>query len=170
MTVNYKLDAMYELRKFLWSKLQAAGIFEAIDYYSDNLQETILPILPVQQSPEMSQFFSGKKHIVYDKIGISYEDLWAICNEQIIFTIYATDVNEINEIRNYFIDEFRRMDESAKDINRWSEVSDKFKFYSIYIAEISPTGPSQELQGFMSADIVLEVKYSRHTDTGGRFV
>lgn len=170
MTVNYKLDAMYELRKFLWSKLQAAGIFEPIDYYSDNLQETILPILPVQQSPEMSQFFSGKKHIVYDKIGISYEDLWAICNEQIIFTIYATDVNEINEIRNYFIDEFRRMDESAKDINRWSEVSNKFKFYSIYIAEISPTGPSQELQGFMSADIVLEVKYSRHTDTGGRFV
>ena len=170
MTVNYKLDAMYELRKFLWSKLQAAGIFEPIDYYSDNLQETIMPILPVQQSPEMNQFFSGKKHIVYDKIGISYEDLWAICNEQIIFTIYATDVNEINEIRNYFIDEFRRMDESAKDINRWSEVSNKFKFYSIYIAEISPTGPSQELQGFMSADIVLEVKYSRHTDTGGRFV
>jgi hypothetical protein len=170
MTINYKLDATYELRKFLWTKLQAAGIFDPEDYYSDNLQETVIPILPIQQSPEMNQFYSGKKHIVYDKIGVSYEDLWAICNEQVIFTIYAIDVDEINEIRNYFIDEFRRMDESARDINRWSQVSNKFKFYSIYISEMSPTGPSQEMQGMMSADIILEVKYSRHTDTSGRFV
>jgi len=62
------------------------------------------------------------------------------------------------------------MDESARDINRWSLVSDKFKFYSIYIAEISPTGPSEEMQGFLSADIILEVKYSRHTDSNGRFL
>ena len=170
MTINYKLDATYELRKFLWTKLQAAGIFDPEDYYSDNLQETVIPILPIQQSPEMNQFYSGKKHIVYDKIGVSYEDLWAICNEQVIFTIYAIDVDEINEIRNYFIDEFRRMDESARDINRWSQVSNKFKFYSIYISEMSPTGPSQEMQGMMSADIILEVKYSRHTDASGRFV
>lgn len=170
MTVNYKLDATYELRKFLWTKLQAAGIFDPEDYYSDNLQETVVPILPIQQSPEMNQFYSGKKHIVYDKIGVSYEDLWAICNEQVIFTIYAIDVDEINEIRNYFIDEFRRMDESARDINRWSQISDKFKFYSIYISEMSPTGPSQEMQGMMSADIILEIKYSRHTDTSGRFL
>jgi hypothetical protein len=170
MTVNYKLDAMYELRKFIWTKLQAAEIFESTDYYSDNIEETLIPIFPVQQSPEMSQYFSGKKHLVYDKIGISYEDLWAICNEQILFTIYSTDVSEINEIRNFFIDEFRRMDESARDINRWSLVSNKFKFFSIYISEMSPTGPSEELQGYMSADVILEVKYSRHTDSSGRFV
>lgn len=170
MTVNYRLDAIHELRKFLWSKLQAANIFDPEDYYSDNLQETVIPILPVQQSPEMNQFFSGKKHLVYDKIGVSYEDLWAICNEQILFTIYAIDVDDLNEIRNYFIDEFRRMDESARDINRWSQVSNKFKFYSIYVSEISPTGPSEEMQGFLSADVILEVKYSRHTDTSGRFV
>lgn len=170
MTVNYKLDAMFELRKFLWTKLQAAGIFDAQEYYNDNIEETLIPIFPVQQSPEMAQYFSGKKHMIYDKIGVSYEDLWAICNEQILFTVYSTQVSEINEIRNFFIDEFRRMDESARDINRWSQVSDKFKFYSIYISEISPTGPSEELQGFLSADIILEIKYSRHTDSNGRFL
>ena len=170
MTVNYKLDAMFELRKFIWAKLQAAEIFDSQEYYSDNIEETLIPIFPVQQSAEMSQFFSGKKHIVYDKIGLSYEDLLAICCEQILFTVYSTDVSEINQIRNFFIDEFRRMDESARDINRWSLVSDKFKFYSIYIAEISPTGPSEEMQGFLSADIILEVKYSRHTDSNGRFL
>jgi len=168
--VDYKLDAMLELRKFLWTKLLANNIFDAEEYYSDNLQETINAILPVQQASEMNQFFSGKKHIIYDKIGAGYEDLWAICNEQILFTIYATDVSEINEIRTYLIDEFRRMDESARDINRWSGVSNRFKFYSIYISDLSPTSPSEELKGFFSADVVLEMKYSRHTDTEGRYI
>lgn len=167
---NYKLDAMFELRKYLWTKLQAAELFDPLEYYSDNLGETIVPIFPVQQSPEMAQYFSGKKHIIYDKIGVSYEDLWAICNEQILFTVYATEVTQINEIRNFFIDEFRRMDESARDVNKWSPISSKFKFYTIYISEISPTGPSEELQGFLSADIILEVKYSRYTDSNGRFI
>lgn len=169
MTANYKLDAMLELRKFLWNKLVAASIFNDTEYYSDNIGDTIIPIIPVQQSAEMNQFLSGKKHIVYDKIGMSYEDNWLICCEQILFTIYSTDVSEINEIRNFMTDQFRRMDDSAKDINGFATLSNKFKFHSIFIADISPTAPSEELQGFLSADVILEVKYSRITDNVGRF-
>jgi hypothetical protein len=171
MTINYKLDSMLELRKYLWGRLKATGIFDEDTYWSDNIGENIVPIFPVQQSPEMNQFLSGKKHIVYDKIGVSYDTLWLICSEQILFTVYSTDVSEINEIRNFMIDEFRRMDESAKDINRSAGFnSDKFKFHSIYVADMSPTGPSEELQGFYMADIILELKYSRNTDTAGRFI
>ncbi len=170
MTVNYKLDAMLELRKYIWTKLQAAEIFNPDDYYSDNIGETLVPIIPVQQIPDMNQFLSGKDHIVYDKIGVSYDTLWLICNEQILFTIYSTDVSKINEVRNFMIDEFRRMDESAKDINKWADLSDKFKFHSIWIADISPTAPSEELQGFFSAEVILEIKYSRITDNVGRFL
>lgn len=166
---NYKLDAMFELRKYMWSKMQAAGIFDADDYYSDNLNETLVPIVPVQQAPEMNQFLSGKKHIVYDKIGLSYQNNWMICCEQILFTIYATDISDIVEIRNFITDEFRRMDDSAKDMNYWNSLSDKFKFHSIFIADISPTKPSEELQGFLATDVILEVTYSRITDSKGRF-
>jgi hypothetical protein len=166
---NYKLDAVFELRKFLWEKLKAANIFNPNDYYSDNLDETIIPILPIQQAPEMNQFLSGKKHIVYDKIGLSYENNWLICCEQILFTIYSTEVIDIVEIRNFMTDQFRRMDDSARDINYWDKLSNKFKFHSIFIADISPTAPSEELQGFFAADVILEVKYSRITDNNGRF-
>lgn len=166
---NYKLDAMFELRKYLWTKMKTANIFNEHDYYADNLSETLIPILPVQQAPEMNQFLSGKKHIVYDKIGLSYQDNWLICCEQILFTVYATDVSDIVEIRNFMTDEFRRMDESARDMNKWSGLSDKFKFHSIFIADISPTKPSEEIQGFLATDIVLEVTYSRITDLNGRF-
>jgi hypothetical protein len=167
---NYKLDASIEIRKYLWDQILTIGLLEADDYYSDNLGESIVPIIPVQQAPEMNQFLSGKTHIVYDKVGMSYEDNWMICCEQILFTIYSTDVSEINQIRNFMTDLFRRMDDSAKDINLWSGVSDKFKFYSIFVAEISPTGPSEEIQGFLSSDVILEVKYSRISDVNGRFL
>ena len=170
MTANYKQDAMLELRKFLWKRLTDLKIFNAEEYYSDNILETLIPIFPVQQLPEMNQFLSGKKHIVYDKIGLSYEDNWMICCEQILFTIYSTDISDINEIRNFMTDEFRRMDDSARDVNKWSGLSDKFKFFSIFIADISPTAPSEELQGFYSADVILETKYSRILDSAGRFL
>jgi hypothetical protein len=169
MTVNYKLDALLELRKYLWEELSTIGIFDETEYYSDNLMSTIIPIIPIQQQAELSQFLSGKKHIVYDKISAGYDTNWLICNEQFLFTIYSTDVSEINEIRNFMTDLFRRMDESARDINRWADLSDKFKFHSIYLADISATTPSEELQGFLSTDVVLEVKFSRITDGLGRF-
>ena len=169
MTANYKLDAMLEIRKFLWNELKTRAIFDDEDYWSDNLDENIIPIVPVQQTAEMNQFLSGKKHIVYDKIGIAYDDIWLICTEQIIFTVYSTDFSEINEVRNFMVDQFRRMDDSAKDVNLWANLSNKFKFHSIYIADMSPTSPSEELQGFFSADVILEVKYSRMTDTSGRY-
>lgn len=170
MTVNYSLDSAIEIRKYLWDQLLTIGIFDEEDYYSDNLNSTINPIIPIQQSPEMNQFLSGKKHIVYDKVSMTYDSLWMICTEQILFTIYTISVNEINQIRNFMVDLFRRMDDSAAGINRWADVSDKFKFHSIYISDISATGPSDEMQGFLSTDVILEVKYSRMIDSDGRFL
>jgi hypothetical protein len=167
---KWNFDAMYDLRQFIWTNLQDSGIIDKDDYYSDNLGKSIVPILPVQQQPEMNQFLNNKTHIVYDKVGMSYEDNWAICCEQILFTIYDSDYAKINEIRNFMVDLFRRMDESAGDLNRYSGLSEKFKFHSIYIADISPTSPSEEIQGFLSADVVLEVKYSRILDGSGRYL
>lgn len=170
MTVNYKADAMIEIRKYLWTQLKALNIFDKTDYWSDATGLEIIPIIPVQQTSEFNQFLVGKKHIVYDKIGMSYEDMWAICCEQILFTIYATDVSEINEIRNVMTDLFRRMDESGKDLTTYSDTHSRFKFYSILLADISPTSPSEEMNGFLSADVVLEIKYSRQVNSAGRFI
>jgi hypothetical protein len=168
MTVDYKIDAMFELRKFLWTQLKLTGLFDPDDYYSDNLGSEIIPIIPVQQLPEMDQFLNGKKHIIYDKIGLSYEENWLICCEKVLFTIYSTDITEIYEIRNLMTDLFRRMDESAKDVNSL-KTTNKLIFHNVMIVETTPIEPSLELQGFLSTDVILEVKYSRVTDSLGRF-
>jgi hypothetical protein len=100
---------------------------------------------------------------------MSYEDIWLLCCEKILFTVYSTDVSDIYEIRNLMTDLFRRMDESARDINAFKS-EPKIKFHSIHVVEISPISPSEELQGFLSADIILEVKYARITGPDGRFI
>jgi hypothetical protein len=66
------------------------------------------------------------------------------------------------------MDLFRRMDESAKDANAVRDTN-KLIFHSIHVVETSPIEPSAELKGFMSTDVILEVKYSRTTDSKGRF-
>ena len=175
--VDYSKDAVVEIRNYLWHKLKQENVLSANDYLDGN-GNTIVPVIPVQQVPEMTTFFLGltsatednKTHIVYDKIGISYEENWTICCEQVVFTVYAIDYNKITVIRNFMMDLFRRMDDSAKEVNAWSGKSPEFKFHSIYIADISPTQPSQEIQGFLAEEIVLELKYSRHADIQGRFL
>lgn len=168
MTVDYSVDAIYEIRKHLWEELKSNKLFKASDYYIENSGTEIIPIIPVQQQPELNQFLSGKSHIVYDKTGLSYEENWMICCEKILFTIYSTDVSEINSIRNLMIDVFRRMDLSAKDLNA-SKGTNKIIFFNTMVMEITPTEPSMELDGFLSTDVILEVKYARVTDRLGRF-
>lgn len=170
MTANYKLDASFEIRKFLWEEFTTNNVFDANEYYSDNLADTINPIIPVQQQPELNQFLSGKKHIVYDKIGSSVEDNWMISCDQLLFTIYAVDILDLTEIRNFMIDLFRRMDDSARDVNGFEGLSDKFKFHSLYVVDVSPVAPSEELQGLLTADITIEAKYSRILDNNGRYL
>ena len=168
MTSDYRIDAVFELRKFLWEELKLNNIFDINEYYSDNIGSEIIPIIPVQQAPELNQFLSGKKHIVYDKVGTTYDDIWLICNEKVMFTIYSTDIMDIYEIRNLMTDLFRRMDDSAKDANQ-ARSTDKIKFHSIYLSEMSAIQPSEQLQGFLSGDLIIDIKYSRITDGKGRY-
>ena len=165
---DYSIDAIYEIRKHLWQELLLNGMIDEESYYSDNIGSAIIPIIPVQQSPELNQFLSGKTHIVYDKMGSTYDENWMICCEKISFTIYSVDYSEINSIRNLMMDVFRRMDDSARDLNR-SKSTDKIIFHNTLILDMSPTEPSEELAGFLSADVILEVKYSRVVDGLGRF-
>ena len=168
MTIDYNIDAMYEIRRHLWEELVSSKLFKASNYYIDSTGTEIIPIIPVQQQAEFNQFLNGKPHIVYDKTGLSYEENWMICCEKLLFTIYSTDVSEINAIRNLMLDVFRRMDLSAKDLNK-SKDTNKIIFYNTLVLEITPTEPSMELQGFLSTDVIIEVKYARVTDRLGRF-
>jgi hypothetical protein len=67
------------------------------------------------------------------------------------------------------LDVFRRMDDSAKDVNEFKSENNLI-FHNTMILEASATAPSEEIQGFFSADVIIEVKYSRVTGPDGRFI
>jgi hypothetical protein len=169
---KYKQDVMFDLRNRLWWEFTNENIFIESDYYSDNLGKTIVPIFPVQQVPELHQFLSGKKHIIYDKISTKIDqDFWNY-RDQIMFTVYATDFAELLEIQNLIIDFFRRYDQSAYDIMYISPAGygssgDEY-IHSTSVVDISPIGPSEELQGFLEAQVIIEVFYSRASMQNGR--
>ena len=170
MSVDYKIDSMFELRKFLWNELKENNIFDPNDYYSDNINMEVVPIIPVQQQPELNQFLSGKKHIVYDKIGMSYEDIWLLCCEKILFTVYSTDVSEINEIRNLMTDLFRRMDDTAEDINNFIGSNSPFIFFSVSLIDLLSPEPEREKVGWQAGQVVIRYKYGRQISSStGRF-
>ena len=175
---NYALSATQAIVDYLWSNLTttnsnvtAGKILEADDYQADLLNGPVLniiPIFPAQQDMINYQELGTKTHIVYDHVADGYEENWMICCEKISFTIYSVDFAEINIIRNMMIDVFRRMDESARDLNQ-SKSKSKIIFHNTMILEMSPTEPSTELAGFLAADVILEVKYSRTVGAKGRF-
>ena len=172
---DFKNDAMFDIRAKLWNDLVYTGIFKEEDYYSDNIGDVIVPIFPVQQVPELNQFLSGKKHIVYDKISTKYDPNWWMCQDQIMFTLYSTDYSEIIEMQNLIIDLFRRYDASADEVQNHGiqahGESGDFKFFSTRIADINPISPSLDLQGFFEGQVVIEVMYARETDPySGRYM
>ena len=172
--VNFKDDAIFDVRAKLWDELVSTGIFLEEDYYSDNLQETIIPIFPVQQQPEMDQFLNGKKHIVYDKISTKIDVDWFITRDQILFTLYSTQYDEVIEMLNLIIDLFRRFDDSADETNSHGAASHGLggphKFHSISVVDINPISPSEELQGYFEGQIVIEAMYSRKISPIGRYI
>ena len=177
---NYSLNAAGAVRDFLWSKLSTTDsnvksgqkMFEPSDYQIDLLsgtEFTMIPIIPSQQDALLDGALADRNHIIYDYVVDGYEDNRMICRDSMMFTIYSKSYAEIAEVQNLMLDLFRRMDDSARDLNKFKTES-KLKFHSIHVVEISPISPSEELQGFLSADIILEVKYARITGPDGRFL
>ena len=167
---DYSLTAVSEIRNFLWENLQADKILNKNNYIADGFRKPLIPIIPTQQVPEFNNLLSGKTYIFYDYMINSYnEDYWK-CNESIMLNIVSNDHAEINKIINYLVDLFRRMDDTAKDINSSASVSDLFKYYYFYINSVSSPEPFEEEGGNQIATVDISYQYSRQIGNNGRFV
>lgn len=169
MTVDYTDTAVGKIRAFLWDQLKANSIVDSFNYIADGFTTPLVPIIPVQQVPEFNNLIGNKPYIIYDYDINSYDDQWFICNEKIILTVVSSSFEEIIKITQFIIDLFRRMDETAVDINAWQGGDTKFKFFSFVLANASSPGPYEEEGGRQMAEIEIDYKYSRYLDENGRF-
>jgi hypothetical protein len=176
---NYALSATQAIVDYLWSNLTttnsnvtAGKILEADDYQADLLNGPVLniiPIFPAQQDMINYQELGTKTHIVYDHVADGYEENWMICRDSMMFTTYSQDFNKIAEIQNLMLDLFRRMDESARDINASLPAGSPFIFFSVSLADLLSPEPQREKNGWFAGQVVIRYKYGRQVNSSGRF-
>jgi hypothetical protein len=161
---DYTAQAAYDVNRWLWSELVAAGILEPSAYHSNETNSNLVPIIPVSQRPEFVDQFGDRPLIVYDYVvDYSEPDFWMINCEQIMFTIYSGNYQKANEVKSLMVDLFRRHDESAKDLNHFNTLSNNtgLGYLEIQVLQTSKTEPIEEIGGRWATDVVIEVKYVR---------
>lgn len=170
MTVNYTDTAQGRIRSFLWNELTTNKILNENDYIADGFDIPLIPIIPVQQIPEFNNLIGDKPYLVYTFDNVNYSDtMWWVCHERLAFSIISADYNKIIQISNFMVDLFRRMDESATDINNFQNDS-KFKFFMFAVTSITSPEPFEQEGGRQMASLELDFKYSRELDSNGRYL
>ena len=166
---NYAETAFSMVRLFLWDKLKESNILSSSDYIADGFISPLIPIIPVQQVPEFNNLIGNKPYIIYDYDIEFYSEEWWICEEKLVFTIVASEFEKIVEITQFMVDLFRRMDESAGDINDW-QTGSKFKFFTFILSGAQSPTPYEEEGGRQMGEVSVIYRYSRELDSGNRFV
>lgn len=165
--MTYTDSPVNDVRKLLWSELQATGILNSSDYNVTGMGQ-IVPIVPIQQQKELVDKIKGKPFITYDTVTEYVEPgLWYVNCEQILLTVWAEDNGTASKIRNLMIDLFRRQDESARDLNEVTATD--FGYLNVTIVSNRWTTPERSETGRLSFDMVIEVKYVRQLSSNGRY-
>lgn len=190
MTADYSLSATQKIIDYLWKELTDKGAMEINDYEVDLLNSGgnyYLPILPSQQDQIITNALASKTHIIYDWVADGYEENWLICKDSMMFTIYSKDQSDILKIQNVMLDAFRRMDETARDLNnfylKWDNTANRsdgpgnfvpvasspFIFFTVSVADLLSPEPQREKAGWFAGQVVIRYKYGRQVDSAGRF-
>lgn len=182
MTVDYSLGASQIIIDYLWDKLTSTSsvigpsgtILDPNDYQVDLVGSTtaidIIPIFMSQQDAINSSVLDGETHIIYDWVADGYEDNWLICRDSMMFTIYAKEQRKIMEIQNLMLDLFRRMDDSARDLNAYLPSQSPWIFYTVSLVDLTSPEPQREKSGWFAGQVVIRYKYGRQVNSQtGRF-
>jgi hypothetical protein len=166
---DYNDLAVFAIRKYIWQKLQDAGILNANDYYVDSLGTYLVPIIPSQQVPEFNNLLPGKTYIVYDFEVKRIPIQWWMTEELLTLAAFSQNYDVLNKIGNLFNDLFRRYDESATDVNTYIASNTNFIFHHILIDSIFSPEPFKNEGDYQAAQTMITYSYSRKTDGYGRF-
>jgi hypothetical protein len=173
MTSKYDYAAVYDVNKYLWSRITSAGVLATSSYTLPDLGITIVPIVPVQEVPELSNHLDSNPYIVYDvmttKNSVSSEDAWWHERDEVTYAIYAPSTAKLNEIVNCIKDSFRQMDQSAARIQLTAGISNKFWFHTTDIEWTENSKGGKDESGRLVAEVQVCYNYSRKSDSTGQY-
>lgn len=168
MTTRYNRIPAYDVIAYLWNELQAAEILDATDYYVDDFEAELIPIVPVQDLPQMRNYLGDKPYLVYEVLSLPIKDgNWFIKQEQILFTVYSPSFNKLVEICTLAEDALNRLAETGDDITQY--MNSEFTFHC-FETQYDISGPTDSEGGRMYADITTIYEYTRDLAQSGRYL
>ena len=168
MTTKYNRLPAFDVISYFWAELQATEILDPTDYYVDDFEAELIPIIPVQDLPQMRNYLGDKTYLVYEVISLPIKDgNWFIKQEQLLFTVYSPSFNKMVEICSLADDALNRLADTGKDITK--SLNSEFTFHC-FETEYDISGSTDSEGGRMYADIVVTYEYTRDLAPSGRYL
>lgn len=154
-------NATYALNGYLWKALQANLGWDSADY------EGARPIIPASAQPEFMQ--KAKPFIIYSSSAPPTTHLWAMRNEAVAYSVFATSVSEANKIVELMVSMFERQDELVGKVNEWLDIEKVGRlaegkqprgiaFNSIKLAMSQRAEATNQEGGYYSALVIVDFK------------
>jgi hypothetical protein len=166
---NYNNQPSSDIRKYIWDEIMQAGILDVNDYLVDDMDYTLVPIVPAQQIPEFNISLPGKTYMLYDFELKQIPVQWWMNEESFTLTVISQNYEVINQITSLIQDLFRRYDESATDLNKYLDGNTDFLYHHVLIDSVFSPEPFGTEGSYQVGSVVFSYNYSRKTEANGRF-
>lgn len=167
----YSRSAVYDVINYLWENLKESKVLDPTDYYLDDFESSIVPIIPIQDQPELANHLNNKPYIIYDFIGYPQTNDEIFINEEaVMFTIFCPNFSKVMEIVRVFNESFRGKDEAAKKLQLADTTSGDFFFYSTRIDGIDISGQASKESGRITGEVTVCYKYGEPLDWSGNYL
>jgi hypothetical protein len=152
----------HDINKYIWALLKSEGILNASHYHAPDLDLDIIPIVPVQEVPELANHLGDKAYLIYDVVDTNSTmtgDAWWVRKQEITYAIYGPDISKINEIINCLTKFLKKKDESAGYVQA-AVPSSKFWFYEVCVEWSELSQATRDEGGRVPGEINISVHYS----------
>ena len=165
---SYSRLPVFDVIAYFWQELQNAQILDSTDYYVDDFEAELIPIVPVQDLPQLRNYLGDKTYLVYQFISLPIKDgNWFIKQEQIVFTVFSPSFNKLVEICSLADDALNRLAETGNDITKL--LNSEFTFHC-FETEYDISGPTDTDGGRMTADLTVTYEYTRDLAQSRRYL
>lgn len=168
MNTSYKRLPVFDVISYFWNELKDAEVLDATDYYVDDFEAEIIPIIPVQDLPQMRNYLGNKTYIVYNVTSYPVRDgNFFIKQEEVLFTVFSPSFSKMVEVCALAEDALNRLADTGNDITIFNNSEFTFHcFETVY--DIS--GETDSEGGRMTADITVTYEYTRDLAQSGRYL
>ncbi len=163
MTNKYSKSAFNDVIDYIWAQLQNEGLFNAADYYIGEYNLPLVPIVPVQDQPTLANQLEELPYIVFDYYTFpnAAASEWWRRTDELHLNVFCTDLDKIVEIGNFLEDKFKKMDESAAELNAFVGPSSPFVFHCTRLLSFETYRPTNQEGGRTVGEAILTYEYVR---------